>query len=441
MDLTRRQSLQVLAALSAVLVSPGLAACGTGSGRRRAPGGAGEVELVASDVTRSPGSPAAVPDAVASVSALGAGLYAALAATPGNLAFSPYSVTVALAMTLNGARGETAAQMRDVLHAPDLGRLNGGLGALDLHLEGLAGVTRRADGSRSEIALATANALFGQRDTTWQRPFLDALARSYGAGMRLVDYESATEAARALINAWTARQTHDRIPEIVPPGVLDALTRLVLVNALYFKAPWEEPFEPELTQRRSFDTGAGRPVEVDMMTAGLTSAGWGAGDGWQAVRLAYAGGTLAMTVVLPAEGRLDRLSATVAGGGLAGILAAPRPGGVMLSLPAWTFRTQAPLKDVLVGLGMSAAFDENAADFSGMTREARLCVSAVLHEAFVAVDEKGTEAAAATAVVMRETSAPLFEHEVVVDRPFLFVIHDVEHRTPLFVGRVTDPTA
>jgi serpin B len=431
MELTRRQSLHALLALSAVLASAGLAACSDGPGGP-APAAPDDLLLAGSDVARSPGTIGAVPDAVASVSGLAGGLYDALAAEPGNLAFSPYSVAVALAMTLNGAGGETAAEMRDVLHAHDLGALNGGLAALSLHLEGLAG--RR-------ISLDTANALLGQRDTTWQQPFLDDLARWYGAGMRLVDYRLAAESARGLINGWTARQTHDRIPEIVAPGVLDGLTRLVLVNAVYLKAPWAEPFELEATRRRPFVTDTGRTVAADMMTAGLETARWGAGDGWEAVRLAYRRGELAMTVVLPAEGRLADVSAAVAAGGLPEILAAARRAGVMLSLPRWRFRTHASLDEALRGLGMRAAFDERAADFRGMTRQERLCVSTVLHEAFIAVDEKGTEAAAATAVVMRTVSAPILEHEVVVDRPFLFVVHDVAHLTPLFVGRVTDPTA
>jgi serpin B len=434
MELTRRQGLRLLTALSAVLASPGLVACGHDRGD-------GAPELVGSGVARSPGLPAAIPDAVASVSALAGDLYDAFAAEPGNLAFSPYSVAVALAMTLTGARGETAEQMRDVLHAPDVGRLNGGLGALTLRLEELAGATRLPDGSEGEIELDAANALFGQRDTAWRQPFLDDLARHFGADLRLVDYGAATEAARGLINGWTARQTHGRIPVIVPAGVLDPLTRLVLVNALYFKAPWAEAFERGATERRPFTTDTGRTVSADLMTGGLETARWGAGRGWQAVRLGYAGGTLAMTVVLPEPGRFDALSAAVAGGGLPEILAAPRPGGVVLALPRWRFRTQLPLQEALVGLGMVTAFDERDADFGGMTREVRLHVSAVLHQAFVAVDEEGTEAAAATAVGMSTTSAPAFEHEVVVDRPFLFVVHDVEHLTPLFVGRVTDPTA
>lgn len=438
MDLSRRQSLQLLLALSAALAAPGVAACGADrrpGGERR---GAGDLELASSEVERSPGSAAAIPDAVGSVGGLAAGLYGALAAKPGNLVFSPYSVAVALAMTLNGARGRTAAEMRDVLSTTDTRRLDEGLDALTLHLEGLAGPTKRVDGSKATIALDAANALFGQRRTAWEEPFLDDLARYYGAGMRLVDYETATEAARTLINDWTAEQTHDRIPEIVPAGILSNLTRLVLVNAIYLKAPWETPFDLSTTTDRPFHTDAG-PRAVPTMTAGLDLAGYARGDGWEAVRLPYAGGSLAMTVVLPAEGALERVSAAVAGGALPGVLGAPRPMPVQLSLPRWTFRTEAPLGDVLTALGMPTAFDPERADFGAMTRQEQLFIAAVLHEGFIAVDEEGTEAAAATAVVMDTTSVPVYR-EVVVDRPFLFVVHDVEHLTPLFVGRVSDPT-
>lgn len=425
--------------LTALGAFAALTACGADRRPDGAPPGDGELRLASSEVERSPGSVAAIPDAVASVGALAAGLYGALAREPGNLVFSPYSVAVALAMTLNGARGRTASEMRDVLSAADTHRLDEGLDALTLHLEGLAGPTRRVDGSKATVALDAANALFGQRGTAWEEPFLDDLARYFGAGMRLVDYATATEAARTLINDWTAEQTHDRIAEIVPAGILSDLTRLVLVNAVYLRAPWETPFDPTSTQDRPFRTDTGTR-DVPTMTAGLDFSGYARGEGWEAVRLPYAGGSLAMTIVLPAEGELERVSAAVAGGALPSMLGAPRPMPVQLSLPKWKFRTEAPLGDVLTALGMPTAFDPERADFGAMTRQERLFVAAVLHEGFIAVDEEGTEAAAATAVVMDTTSAPLYR-EVVVDRPFLFVVHDVEYLAPLFVGRVSDPTA
>ncbi len=445
--MTRRETLRLLAMISAVLAAPSaLTACGTEpdeteSDQKGEGGDAGDdLELASSDAERSPGVVDAIPDALAPLTALAAGLYDALAAKPGNLVLSPYSVAVALAMTVNGAQGQTAEEMRDVLGVADLDRFNDGLNALTQHVEGLAGKVKRGDDSTAELALDTANALFGQRDTEWQEPFLDILASSYGAGMRLVDYKAAAEAARTLINDWTATQTHDRIPEILAEGVIDQLTRLVLVNAIYLKAPWEEPFDTSSTAKRPFRTVDGQTVQADTMSLGLSSSGYAHGDDWEAVRILYAGSALAMTVVLPAEGRLDQVSAAVAGGRLPEILAANKPTMVQLSLPKWEFRTQSALADVLKAMGMPTAFDPNAADFSGMTEQEQLFISAVAHEAFIAVDEEGTEAAAATAVVMGTTSMPQYQ-EVVVDRPFLFVIHDVEQGAPLFLGRVSDPTA
>jgi len=440
--LDRRALLRVLS-LSALAVgaAPLLAACGDEPGKPTppSPGGDTELGLVSSDVTRAEASAAAVPTGAASVHSLGAGLYGRLATTPGNLALSPYSVAVALAMTQNGAVGETRTQMLDVL-AADADELNEGLNALTVHIESLAGPQERADGTKAEIALDAANALFGERTMTFEQPFLDTLAREYGAGMRTVDYIGATEAAREAINEWTAERTRDRIEEIIPPGVLDTMTRLVLVNAIYLKAPWERPFEKDLTEDGPFHLEDGSTVTVPMMRPTDGPVALGRGDGWQAVPLPYAGGRVAMTVVLPDAGRLADVEAQVVSGGLPEILASPRPEQVGLVLPRWTFRTEAPLAEALMALGMTLPFEAGRADFSAMTSEADLYIAAVLHQAFIAVDEEGTEAAAATAVVIGETSAPQLT-PVVVDRPFLFVIHDVEHATPLFVGRVSDPSA
>ncbi|MDP3893313.1 serpin family protein, partial [Nocardioides sp.] len=222
------------------------------------------------------------------------------------------------------------------------------------------------------------------------------------------------------------------------------LTRLVLVNALYLKAPWEEPFEESETGPRPFHLLDGSTVDVDTMTGQLALSRHGTGEGWEAVQLPYAGGELAMTVILPDEGRLADVEARVAAGELDQLLASLGPTMVDLTLPRWTFRSTSPLKDTLATVGMPTAFTDDA-DFLGMTSpetpspERDLLIKDVLHETFIAVDEEGTEAAAATAVVMGLTSAPTYE-PVVVDRSFLFVIHDVEHGTPLFLGRVTDPS-
>jgi serpin B len=434
-DLMRSLSVAALAVTVPQLVA-GCSADGKGGGGTG--GGSTDLELVASDAKRSDGDRAAVPDAVTSIHALGAGLYAQSSAV-GNLALSPYSVAVALALTLNGARGATLDEMLDVLAADDADRLNGGLNALTQAVESMAGKRRRNDGSTHVVALDSANALFGQQGVRWEGDFLDTLAREYGAGMRIVDFENATESARGLINDWTAGRTHDRIEEIIPPDVLDPSTRLVLVNALYFKAAWAEPFEAFATSAAAFHLEDGSEVQVPTMNATLGSASYGVGEGYQAVQLPYAGNELAMTIVLPDEHRLADVEGSVGSGGLPAILASVERGSVSLALPTWTFRTATPLKEALMALGVRTAFGENVADFSRMTTQMVLYVAAVLHQVFIAVDENGTEAAAATAVVMRETSAMRPDDSGVVDRPFLFVIHDVEHGTPLFVGRVSDP--
>ncbi|MFJ9317310.1 serpin family protein [Pimelobacter simplex] len=452
--LDRRATVQLgLAALGASF----LTACGNRSPAQIDPAEPGsEIELISSDVRPAAGDPTLVPQVVAGLQTFSGRLYDALAREHEgeNLVLSPFSVLVALGMTLTGAAGRTAAEMREVLGADDLGeRWHAGLNALTRSLHGLAGEQKRADGSSAEVALASADQLFGQQGVAWEQEFVDLLAKEYGAPMRAVDFVGDTERARRLINDWVEAQTADRITDLVPEGVLDVSTRLVLVNAIYLKAPWEEPFEKTLTTRGAFRRADGSTVQADLMRRPDVGARLTSGKGWRAVTLPYAGRRLAMTVVLPDD--TDDTDDDGAGAGLAGVerrlaadgLAVFTPtedGGettaVDLTLPRWTFRTAAPLREVLAGLGMPTAFTD-AADFTPMTEEdLDLVVSEVLHQAFVAVDEEGTEAAAATAVVMTETSAPLTE-AFVVDRPFLFVVHDVAHGAPLFVGRVTDPTA
>jgi serpin B len=404
--------------------APVLSACG--SSRSGGPVSS-SVALVRSDVARAAGDAGAAAAAASSITALAGTLYGELAKQPGNLVYSPYSISVALAMTVNGARGKTADEMRSVLHVRDLETFNGGLNALTQRLEGLAG---------KHLALDTANSLWGQAGVRWEGAFLDTLARDYGTGLRTVDYERATEEARRLINRWTADQTHDKITEIIPPGVLDEMTRLVLVNAIYLKAPWLTPFEEHATEDLPFHPTDGDTVSVPMMGGAEEAFARKRGDGWNAVRLPYDGGGLAMTVVVPED--LGALEALIGQEGLDALLDWQPDDGVTLRLPKWRFRLQSPLDEILEHLGMPTAFT-TAADFTAMTHDAELMISAVLHEAFIAVDENGTEAAAATAVVMRDTSARIGGDELVVDRPFLFVIHDVQDNTPLFVGRVLNP--
>lgn len=365
---------------------------------------------------------------------------AVLAGQADNLICSPYSVAVALAMTANGARGTTAQELLTVLGGLSMSDLDAGLALLSGQFMSRAGSKTKADGNKGEISLDIANSLWGQRGTAWEQPFLDELARWFGAGMNLVDYVGAAEPARVRINDWTAAATHDKIRDLVPAGALDALTRLVLVNAVYLKAPWEEPFQPAITRQGSFTLVSGAVVQADLMQNTFERASAAAGPGYVAVSLPYAGRELAMTLVLPDRSDPASLSSWVRTGGLGTALAALAPrSAVMLTMPKWTFRTRLALKPLLSALGMPTAFGD-AADFSGITRSMNLTIDEVYHQGFVAVDEQGTEASAATAVVMREVMGPADPLTVVLDRPFLFVVHDVATRTPLFIGRVADPT-
>lgn len=397
--------------------------------------------LAVAQVARTRAGEEHLPEAAAAVRDLTADVYRRLAAEPANLICSPYSVAVALAMTRNGARGETAAEMDRVLGSADLSDYNAGMNALTRAIESRAGAQKRADGSTATVALDVANSLWGQRDTRWEAEFLAALARFYGAGMHLVDYKSNAEAARTLINRWAADKTHDRIPDLIPTGALDALVRLVLVNAIYLKAPWEEPFESSLTKPRPFRRSDGSVVRVPMMSGALELAAVGSGPGWRAARLPYAGRDLAMTVVVPDDADLQQFSQSLDETRLKQILSGLKQVPMLnLQLPRFKVRLNTELTEHLAALGMPTAFDPNRADFSGMTTQERLFISDVFHDAYIAVDEKGTEAAAATAVVVSAVSAPI-PVTLTVDRPFLFVVHDVETATPLFIGHVADPSA
>lgn len=450
--LGRRDALRfALLGLAALTGAGALVGCSSDQAPQADVLGAGElpgIELVASRVERGPGDAAAVGQVVEGLRVLAGGLYGGMAATPGNLGnpgnivLSPFSILVALGMTLAGAQGGTAEEMERVLGVGDLGeRWHAGVNALTARIEVLAGAKKRADGSEADLVLDSANQLFGQVGVGWEQPFLDLLAADYGTGVRAVDFDGAAEESRVLINDWVEQQTADKIVDLVPEGVIDPSTRLVLVNAIHLKAPWEQPFDAGLTAPGDFTLLDGTTVGVDLMRKPDATGVLTVGDGWRAATLPYAGRELAMTVVLPDAGLFADVEQLVVTGRLPAFAVADQPGVVLdVSLPKWSFRTAASLKDLLIALGMPTAFGDGA-DFTPMTDEdLDLVIADVVHQGFIAVDEEGTEAAAATAVVMAETSAPIPE-VFTVGRPFLFVIHDVGLGTPLFIGRVVDPTA
>jgi len=347
-------------------------------------------------------------------------------------------VALALAMARAGARGETAAEMDVVLGAVASDEHAGWLNALDAALAGRSGTFPDAVGKPYPVALRIANAPFAQRGMTLVPAYLEALASRFGAGLRLVDYRADPEAARRQINGWVDEQTVQRIPELLVPGIITTDTRLTLVNAIYLKAPWLTPFSPEATKPGAFSRPDGSTVDVPMMSLS-ESLPYAEGTGWRAVELPYVGGSLALTIIVPDS--MAAFQSSLTPDLLAGLTGALQPRSVQLALPKFGIESKTDLATTLAAMGMPLAFDPDRADFSGITTEERLVISAVIHQANIDVDEKGTEAAAATAVVMRATGAPAEPVALRVDRPFLFALRDVPTGAILFLGRIADPSA
>jgi serpin B len=396
------------------------------------------IELAVVEVPRIAGSAEDAASAGAAIDAFGFDLYRRIAAEDGNIVVSPASIAIAVAMARAGARGETAAEIDDVFRALGSAEHAAWISALDQALASRTGTFKDAMGEPMEVTLRIANAPFGQRGFPLEPAFLEALGARFGAGLHRVDYAGDPEAARALINAWVDDRTERRIPELLSPGDVDTLTRLVLVNAIYLKAAWQQPF-PETSMRPApFTRPDGSTIDVPTMATSAEYA-YAAGDGWRAVELPYVGGQLAMTILVPDDlaAFVDDLDAAA----FAAITDALAPAMVDLSMPKFGIETKTDLAQTLAALGMPTAFDPERADFSGMTAAERLYVSTVVHQANIDVDEKGTEAAAATAVVMRATSQPAERVTLRVDRPFLFAIRDVPTGTILFLGQVADPAA
>ena len=353
----------------------------------------------------------------------------------GNFFYSPFSISIALAMTWAGARGETEREMADVLHFTlPQDRLHPAFNALDLELAQRGQGARGRDGKGFRLHIVSA--LWGQKGYQFLPEFLDALARNYGAGLRLLDFVSDPEAARRVINDWVSEQTGGRIQDLIPPGAVDALTRLVLTNAIYFNAAWAEPFEKNRTADGPFYLLDGRQVTVPMMRQ-TAQFGYAEGEGFQAVELPYDGEELAMVILLPQEGRFEEFEAALDAARVEEILGSLTSRHLNLTMPRFRVESSFRLADTLAAMGMPSPFQPGQADFSGMDGTRDLYIRAVLHKAFVSVDESGTEAAAATAVIVGLTALPGLE--VTVNRPFIFLIRDRQTGAVLFIGRVVNP--
>lgn len=364
-------------------------------------------------------------------------LYQTLKENTGNLFYSPYSISSALAMTYAGARGETEKQMATTLHFTlPQDRLHPAFNSVSLALASRGQETEIQD--KKGFILKNADALWGQKDYKFLPAFLDVLAENYGAGIRLLDFVRSPEDSRVTINDWVSEQTEKRINDLLPGGSITPATRLVLTNAVYFKANWFYQFSEKMTSDGQFNLLNSSKITVPMMKQ-TEKFNYMKGNGYQAVELPYRGQKLSMVILLPGQGRFEAFEGTLQYSQLQKIISDLKSQKVILTMPKFEFTLELKLRQILAQMGMPIAFSGEA-DFSGMTEEEELWIDEVIHKAFVAVDENGTEAAAATAVMMVGAAPgqpqPI---EFTMNRPFIFLIRDIETNTILFIGRVLNP--
>ena len=363
-------------------------------------------------------------------------LYRQLGQQPGNLCFSPFSIRIALAMAEAGARGETATQIRDALGGE--------------RPEALVGRLKRLSARSPALELDLANALWSQTGAPLEPKFRDVVAEQYDGELSSLDFRGNAEGARETINGWVEARTHEKIRDLLPPGSLNDDSRLVLVNAIYFKDRWMQEFDAESTRDAPFHREDGVTVQVPTMSDLQQHLLYFRADGFQAVDVEYRDGKLSMLVVLPdREHGLRRLESELSAALLQDVVEQMQDRSVRIFLPRFEMRSRLDnLIGALAALGITRAFSREAADFSGINglrppNEEALFISRVIHEAFVDVNETGTEAVAATALPFLRVGSSLQPRPIVefrADHPFLFAIRERTTGEILFLGRVTDPT-
>ena len=360
-------------------------------------------------------------------------LYSEYRSNDGNVFFSPYSISSALAMTYEGAKGKTADEMQSVLHFPKDD---------DARRSGFAGVISGINAAGKDYTLKTANALWAQKDYQFLKTYFDVTEKYYGGKVTNLDFVQDTENSRNTINKWVEDQTNGKIKDLIPQGAVGPTTRLVLTNAIYFKGTWVKQFDKKDTTARDFTVSPGKTVQADMMSMTGEDARFNYTEtgNAQILELPYSGGDLSMLVLLPKNGDLGFLESSLDAGKLASWTGNLSDERVDVYLPKFKFETKYMMSGTLKAMGMPTAFSENA-DFSGMTGKKDLYITEVVHQAFVEVNEEGTEAAAATGAVMGATSVgPDQTKTFNADHPFIFVIMQKGNGNILFMGRMSDPT-
>lgn len=357
-----------------------------------------------------------------------------------NIIFSPLSLSLALSMTMAGAEDSTETSMMEALQftLPEQD-VHPAFNAVLLAIEASENKTsQESEGTNFQLNIA--NSIWGQAGYDFKEEFLNTLATNYGAGIYNVDYKNNPENARKAINGWVAEETEDKIQDLIPQGAIDSLTRLVLANAIYFNGSWRFPFNENATEKAPFSLLDGSQVTVDMMSLTGENLHYFQCENFQAVQLPYLSSDFVMTLFVPDSGAYQEFEEDLNLATINEILLAMSFVRVDLRMPKFDFESTIDTKAALKALGMSEAFDMEAADFSGISEPKELYITDVLHKATITVDEEGTESAAATAVIIGMKSAPSEEPiSLVIDRPFLFFIQHIPTKTILFMGRVTQP--
>ena len=359
-------------------------------------------------------------------------LYSILKGEEGNIFFSPYSLSTAMAMTYEGARGQTAEEIRQVFYYPE---------DIQILRQGYAETINQINKKNKKYELRTANALWAQKNFPFLPEYFKAVENYYGGKVTNVDFARDTENSRLTINKWVEEKTSNRIKDLIPQGVITPLTRLVLTNAIYFKGNWETQFPKQNTGEADFTTGADKKVRVPMMFIGGRKFNYTENEFLQLLELPYEGNELAMLVLLPRH-ELAEAEPYLKADKIKELMKDMRQEEVDVYLPRFKFETKYLMggeQGLLGRMGMPTAFSEMRADFSGMTGKPDLYITEVVHQAFVEVNEEGTEAAAATGIIMG-VKAVLIKKVFRADHPFIFFILEKRTGTILFFGRVMEPT-
>ena len=358
-----------------------------------------------------------------------------------NLIFSPFSLSLALSMTLAGAETSTQQAMLEALQfSMDEGEIHPTFNALLLAIEASQAIDDTDLSEGGNFQLNIANSIWGQDGFEFKEPFLDTLAVNYGAGLNIVDYMSDPESARLAINEWVEAETEEKIQDLIPPNAITPLTRLVLANAIYFNGSWMYPFDLNATAPGTFYLLDGSEISAEMMKLFGENLLYAKDNDFQAVRLPYLSSDFAMTLIVPDAGAFESVQGALSTSFINDISDMMRSELINLEMPKFDFETEINANEVLKSLGMEEAFDPDVSDFKGIADVDDLHITDVLQKATITVDEEGTEAAAATAVIVGVESMPMDEPiSLVVDRPFFFLIQHIPTGTILFMGHIVQP--